>query len=254
MKRRGLAILILLCSVSGCASDPPPRLAAYLGPTTLQVEEPRPQASAARLAGGVESGLVVINDTTAPGSAPALSGDVLDELVRVLRGRLERATPAMKVVKVLRPAGLAPEGNPLPFTEMARREGLDYLLVAIFSSNEMQSPAYLPLGGVRDGAGRGSVRPGYEVVNFARLELALLDGTSGQVILRTDGLAYATLYRLDISLLTNTYPVVFRDQLSNPIYPQESVAYDVLRGVASDEAIKQAVMRFDIAWKQRVAG
>ncbi len=252
MMRRSLAIL-LLCGFQGCASDPPPRLAAYLGPPS-QAEEGRPEAAGARLAEGVELGLVVINDTLAPGSAPALSDEMLDELVRMLRNRLAQRIPAMKVATVLRPASVAPKGDPLSFTEMARSGGLDYLLVAIFSSSEMEAPAYLPLGGIRDGVGDRSVRPGYEVQNYARLELALLDGTSGQVILRTDGLAYATLYLLDISLLTNTYPVVFRDQLSNPIYPQESVAYDVLRGVASDEAIKQAVMRLDIAWKQRVAG
>lgn len=250
MRRRGLAILIVFCSFHGCASDPPPRLEAYLGPIS-QPAEPRPQASAARLAEGVESGLVVINDTTAPGSAPALSGEVLDELVRVLRGRLERAIPAVKVAKVLRPAGMTPDGDPRPFTEMAKKEGLERILLAIFSSTEMESPAYLPLGGIRGGAGGMDARPGYEVRNFARLELALLDGKSGQIILRTDGQAYATLYRLDISLKTNTYPVVYRDQLTAPIFPQESVAYDVLRGVSSDDAIKQALMHFKIDWDRK---
>lgn len=235
-----------------CSSGPPPRLDAYLGPGSFRASE-QPAQVARALEGTTNAGLVVINDTSAAGSAPALSQEVLDELVRVLRGRLAREIPTLSITTVLQPEQVAPADGHSELRGLARDHDVPYLLLVIFSSNEMESPAYLPLLGIHDGPRDQSVRPGYEVQNFARVELALLDGESGEPLLRADGQAWATLYKLGIELQSNAYPVVVRDRLNYPIFPQESVAYDVLRGVAADSAIDQAIMHFKTAWSRTVA-
>ena len=91
---------------------------------------------------------------------------------------------------------------------------------------------------------------GYRAENYARTELAFLDGKTGQPIVTTDGQAWATLERLAVPLESNVYPVVRRAQTQLPIYPNsEADAFETLRWVSGQDAIGQAVMHLGEVWK-----
>ena len=92
---------------------------------------------------------------------------------------------------------------------------------------------------------------GYRAENYARLELALLDGQTGRPVVMTDGQAWATLERLAVPLESNVYPVVRRAQTQPPIYPKsESDAFETLRWVSGQDAIAQAVMHLGEEWNK----
>ncbi len=244
---------VLLVSVlAGCKSGmPPPRMEAYLGPAVEKGEATNIGDVALPGAGG-QTGLIVINDTTAPGSAPALSEETIIGLANVLRHRIEKTVP-LKIVKAVQGDGLTPRQNRGQLLQLAEREGFEYVVLAIFSSTEWEAPTYLSFSGVFNPGGSSDNNPGFETDNFARVELALLHGTGGQVLVQADGQAWATLYRLNVTQKSNVYPVVFRQQQQNPIYPEsDDNAHDVLRGVSADDAMNQALMKFQEAWNQRV--
>ena len=128
---------------------------------------------------------------------------------------------------------------------------MPYLLLAVLSSSEWEVPDRLPLGGFQQGGLRGGELVGYRAENYARLELALLDGQTGRPVVTTDGQAWATLERLAVPLESNVYPVVRRAQTQPPIYPNsEEDAFETLRWVSGQDAIAQAVMHLGGAWEK----
>lgn len=245
--------LLLIGFMGGCQSGPSgpnSRLEAYLGP-------PKDQANMSSSVStllpeeGVEAGLIVINDSSAPTSAPVLSQETFTHMRGLLRNRLMRELP-MTIVKDLTPVQIPPQQNLSPFIKVAEQNGLDYVLVAVLSSEETSYPTYLPFNGiVQQGGGTGN-NPGYETQNFALVELALLDVKESRLVRVADGQAWATLYTLDNQLKSNVYPVVVRAQQVNPIYPESYAnAPDILRAVSADDAIKQALQHFKEAWGQQ---
>lgn len=239
-----VALSLSALVMSGCAQRPLSRMESYLGGSegqgavTVQLE---------RAAGPLKVGLLLINDTRAQGSAPALSEKGKAFLVDRVRERVHAMT-AMRVETVLSAgAELQPQGQEA-LAKLAREAGLPYLLVALFSSAESEVPAYLPLtGDPEQGGSRPSV-PGYEAVNYALAELALIDATSGQVVVRSDGRAWTRLNRLNVPIPSNAYPVIHRSLRPAPIYPPEADAKDILRSLAGDEALEQAVAKLQEAW------
>lgn len=235
----------------GCTSTPS-RMDAYLGPAH---DDQLARSSAARAVSSetpLEAGLIVINDTSDEETAPSLSASMMEMLTNLFAQRLEAAGP-IKVVKTLQTGSVTPQGNLDAFINQAASEGFAYLVVGIISSSEAEIPTYLPLTGFIQGGGRGPTVPGYRARNLSSVEVALVHVPTKQSVLRVEGQAYADLYRLNVPIESNTYPVIYRSQLVNPIFPSETLAHDTLRGVAGDDAIKQAMMHFQQYWKQQLA-
>ena len=241
-------VLIIFASLLlSCSTETPARMNAYLGPSGGQgVSSGQPTLPE----GGIQAGLLVINDTTAPGSAPPLSPENLAILTEGIRVQIMKAVP-ITFVNVIDNPGITPNGDSQQIAALARQAGVSYLMLAILSSNESEVPTYLPINGIIQGGGGPPTTPGYEAENFAIAELALLDGTTGRALVQTHGRAYATLYRLNVPTESNAYPVVVRAQLFNPIFPQGNNAHDTLRGVAADDAIKQSVMHLKTEWNDK---
>jgi hypothetical protein len=239
-----LGISLLSGLFGGCGGWPQARLDAYLG------QQPTLDLSGfADLPGVVQAGLVVINDTTAPDSAPKLSDASFDALAEHVRQQLMHAVPleVVRVVHSSNPATSFP--NFATVLQWGKDQHVDYLVMAVLSSSEIEVPERLPWRGSTLGAiGRGLLL-GYRAENLALAELALVDVRSGQVLARVEGNAWASLERLDVPLESNVYPVVRRNQEDPPIYPEtEEDAHDVMRAVAGNDAVNQAVMHLKEAW------
>lgn len=236
----------------GCTATPS-RMDAYLGPAHDGQLARSSAAQAVSSETPLKAGLIVINDTSAEEAAPSLSASMMEMLTNLFAQRLE-ATGSIKVVKTFPAGTVTPQGNVDAFINQAAGNGFEYLVVGIISSSEAEIPTYLPLSGVIQGGGRGPTVPGYRARNLSRVEVALVHLPTKQSVLRVDGQAYADLYRLNVPIEeSNAFPVIFRSQLVNPIFPSETLAHDTLRGVAGDDAIKQAMMHFRQHWKQRMA-
>ena len=248
-----IAALLLLDSilVSACTTKPPARMDAYVGPTTQQ-EQAMAAESLKALPGPLEVGVLVINDTSAQGSAPALSDKGREFLTDQVRQRIEEKLP-LRLVKVLPATDLASRQDPQLLARLAQEQGVGYLLLAIFSGAESEIPLFLPLDGAPE---QGGARPrvsGFEAINYALAELALLDAKTGQVLIRADGRAWSKLNRLYVPVQSNSYPVIHRSLRIAPIYPKEENAKDMLRGIAGDEALEQAVFHLEMEWPKQNA-
>ena len=121
-------------------------------------------------------------------------------------------------------------------------------MVAVFSSAESEVFAYLPLTGDPEQGGTRPLVPGFEAHNYALAELALVRIDNGTTLHRSDGRAWARLNRLNTPLDSNAYPVIHRSGRVAPIYPTEENAKDILRSIAGDEALEQAVMHMQESW------
>ncbi len=241
--------LLVFFSGGGCSIDnTPKRLPAYLTPvpvskatTVAKVPLPTTKISAV---------LVVINDHGFQKSAPALKPGTLQVLGEHLQSVLEKQVP-IQLVTVVYPEALQPTGSSDQFVSLAKEQGVPYLLLAILSSSELEVSDRFPLGGSLQGGGGRGWLVGYRAENYARLELALLDAQTGQLVVNTDGQAWAVLERLAVPMESNVYPVVRRAQTQAPIYPNsEEDAFETLRWVSGQDAIAQAVMHLEEAWKK----
>ncbi len=242
-------ILLSSSLVLGCSMAPQPRLESYLGPFPQEKQVSGPVVPSGHT---LAAGLVVINDTGDPESAPALSPQALAFLTDRVRQQIEHSVP-VQVVKVLSPVGVAPEPNTSQFVRLGQQEGVEYLVLAIFSSAEREVAAKLPLtGDPEQGGGRPFVT-GYEALNFALAELALIDAKTGLPMVQAQGRAWSRLNRLYVPIKSNAYPVIHRSLRVAPIYPKEENAKDVLRSIAGDEALEQALMHLQEAWRVKPA-
>ena len=238
----------LLCvSLVGCSTGwPQARLAHFLGPVPA-LDTPSQEISKARIE---KAGLVVINDTSAKGDAPELSKKSFDSLKNYVQGKLTKAVD-IDLVSLnssnMLPTALTRES----LLKLGQSQGLNYVVLVILSSTEIEVPDRLPVQGPQNAGGLLGELQGYRAQNYALAELALLDVQSRDVLLRANGQSWASLERLFVPLKSRLYPVVRRNLEVPPIYPtSEAVAHDVMRAVASSEAIDQAVMHFQESWNQ----
>ena len=243
----GLVVLVLgnACSFE----NSPKRLPAYLTPFSAAGDVATTSHSLPQ--GDVTGALVVVNDSGFEKSAPGLQPGTLQHLGEYLQEDIHKQLP-IQLSSVVYPEGLQPNGSADQFIQLAKEQGVPYLLLAVLSSSEWEVPDRLPLGGFTQGTGlRGGGLVGYRAENYARVELALLDGQTGRSIVTTDGQAWATLERLAVPLESNVYPVVRRAQTQPPIYPKsEADAFETLRWVSGQDAIAQAVMHLEEEWKK----
>ena len=187
-----LVTAVLSCGallLSACSQQPLSRINQYVG-------GPGDSASLAASAqpvsnsGPISAGLVLINDTSASGAATVLSDKARAFLTQQVRERVEGATP-IRIAQVLTVASASQTQGPEGLAKLAREQGLTHLLVAVFSSDESEIPTYLPLTGDPEQGGSRPGVPGFEAVNYALAELALVDSRNGQVVARADGRAWA---------------------------------------------------------------
>jgi len=198
----------------------------------------------------ITAGLLVINDTSFAHSAPQLSKESFDSIQAHVQARLLH-DGSMTLVQMDSSSASDSPVQLDSLLQMARDQHLAYLVLAVVSSTEIETPERLPLGGFFNRGGMQGFLNGFRAENFALAELVLLDVGTGQALLQSDGQAWASLERLAVPLESNVYPVVRRDLEIPPIYPtSEENAHDVLRAVASSEAIDQAVMHFSESWKK----
>lgn len=243
-------LLVSAAGFSGCSfENTPKRLMAYLPPSVSQAQAHT--SVSAIPADRVTAILVVLNDTNFEKSAPALRQGTLEHLGEHLKAELEKQLP-LQFSSVTYPEGLSPQGSSQAFVQLAKAQQVPYVMVGLLSSSEWEVFDRLPMQGMQQGGGmRGGGMPGYRAENYARMELALLDGQTGYPVMTTDGQAWATLERLVVPLQSNVYPVVRRDLTQPPIYPNsEGEAYETLRWVSGQGAIAQAVMHFEQVWKK----
>jgi hypothetical protein len=242
-----VALSMSVAIMSGCAQRPLPLMGTYLGGSAGQGGSDLAVVQPEQAAGPFNVGLMLINDTNAQGSAPALSEKGKAFLTDRVRERVQSMT-AIHVQTILSlGAGTPPHGQ-AALAKIAKESGQPYLLVALFSSAESEVPAYLPITGDPEQGGSRPTVPGYEAVNYALAELALIDAATGRVVAQSDGRAWTRLNRLNVPLASNAYPVIHRSLRPAPIYPPEADAKDILRSMAGDEALEQAVVRLQEAW------
>lgn len=245
MKARTVFILVGLSAslLSGCLHSAPPRLEHYVGPpgqTAMLASESGSQA--------IESALLVLNDFSAKGSAPPLSTAGLRFVTAQTRQRLEESLP-VKGIKVI-PSSSASQPGLLPLQQIAQEQGVEYVLVAVFSGTEIETADQLPLGGQQEGGGALGKVSGYSTSNHALVELALIHAKTGRSVIRAEGRAYATLDGLSSGASSNVYPVIRRSGRMARIFPpsDKDQAHDVLRSIAGDEALEQAVYHMKLDW------
>ncbi len=245
MRLRPIILGILGLVFGGCGEWPQARLDAYLG----QQPETGISAVGELPKGQIHSGLWVFNDTGAPGSAPKLSEAAFADLTEYVRQQLMHAVP-IKVERVVDSSGLGV--SPPDFAAVLQRakdQHVDYLVMAILSSTEIEVPERFPWRGSTLGAIARGLTFGYRAENLALAELALINVRTGHVLARVEGNAWASLDRLDPPIESNEYPVVRRNLEDPPIYPEtEADAHDVMRAVAAGDAIDQAVLHLKEVW------
>lgn len=241
--------LLVFLSGGGCSIDnTPKRLSAYLTPVPVSKATNAPKVPIPTT--NVSAVLVVINDHGFQQSAPALKPGTLQVLGEYLKSVLEEQLP-IQLEKVIFPQVLQPTGSSDQFMSLAKEQGVPYLLLAIVSSSEWEVSDRFPLGGSLQGGGGRGWLVGFRAENYARVELALLDAQTGKLVVSADGQAWAVLERLAVPLESNVYPVVRRDLTQAPIYPHtEEDAFETLRWVSGQDAIGQAVMHLEEAWKK----
>ena len=234
----------------GCSSETTPkRLSLYLPAPSVAVQAPGHGSVFSRVP--IQAVLVILNDTGFQRSAPGLRTGTLQHLGERLKGELETQLP-LQISSVIYPEPIALNGSAPSFSAMAKEQGVPYILVAVLSSSEVEVFERLPLQGTQQGGGLRSMGlPGYRAENYARMELAMVDGQTGQAVVTTDGQAWAVLERLEVPLASNVYPVVRRGQTQPPIYPNnEEDAYETLRWVSGQDALAQAVMHLEAVWRK----
>jgi len=246
-----VTLLLHAFLLAGCSQTPIARMDSYLGLST-QGTPAITSAPVDKSSGPFDVGLLVINDISAQDSAPALSDKARAFLTDQVQRRVETAVP-IRIVTVLAGTEAALSHDSQRLRQFAQERAVPYLLLALFSSAESEVPTYLGLGGSPEqGGGRPNV-PGFEANNYALAELALLNVATGQLVARADGRAWSQLLRLYVPIKSNVYPVVHRSLRTAPIYPPEDQAKDVLRSIAGDEALEQAVMHLQESWAKRSA-
>ena len=247
-------IVSVLTSVSflGCSMDnSPKRLGAYLPQPAGQTGSPVHTRIPVAEVSGV---LVVLNDSGFEKSAPELRRGTLENLGEHLKTEIQKQLP-IQLSAVVYPEDWQANGSADQFIQLAKSHNVPYLLLAVLSSSEWEVFDRLPMQGNQGGGGMRSMGlAGYRAENYARMELALVDGQTGQPVVSTDGQAWATLERLAVPLQSNIYPVVRRALTQPPIYPNsEGEAYETLRWVSGQDAIAQAVMHLEELWRKSPA-
>lgn len=243
-KRRYSVPLLGMLLLMGCATaSPPSRLIHYVH-TSSSVES---ASQALPVPRPVRTALVVLGDSSAPEAAPSLPEEAQDRMVETLRGRINQGFPILieRVVNL----GELPEGMATPnWIDVAKQQGVDYLLVVVLSSTEQEYPVSLFLGWTTHR------QPGFRRDNWSLAEAALLDGRTGELLLHAEGRAWATLDSPTAPGISQWYPVIYlrpQDPERRIWPPTYQGAPLTLRVVSMDQAAKRLAGNLQRAWVEQ---
>lgn len=229
----------------GCATaSPPSRLEQYVLTPTATAESASPRLPVSR---PVRAVLVVLADQSAPDSAPALPGEAQQRLADMLGSQINQGFPIQleRAVNL----GEVPAGTVHPdWVEVARREGVDYVLVVVLSSTEQEYPTSLFLGWVTHR------QPGFRRDNWSLAEAALVDGRTGEQLLHAEGRAMATLDSPTAPGISQWYPVIYlrpQDPERRIWPPTYEGAPLTLRVVSMEQAAKRLAGNLQRAWVEQ---
>lgn len=236
-----IGVGLFLCLVLGCSIQQPSRIDAYLSPSPLRATGMTPMPRPSKV-GGLNAGLLVINDTTAESSAPPLSSQGLHVFTDQTRMQVSQAVP-INLTKMLPSTAIKANGQTEQFIRASREAGVEYLVLVVISSTEMESPATFAIE-----VGSESFA-GTSTQNYSLVEIGLLDGRTGAVLVRAEARERATLKRLNNEFVTSHYPMITRDGGVRLPWWQIRDQHDALRVASGVEALTEAVQRFEKAWE-----
>jgi hypothetical protein len=231
--------------LTACASTVPPnRLETYLGPSpeqdaTAPVLPDRP----------FRAGHLFVVDRAAPDAAPPPPDEALNRIKEQIVSQLDSFL-GIVIDKDLPAEGVKPDGKTDRLIELGRQHGVDYLVLTVFSSTEIEYPIYVPLGWT------SHVQPGFRLDNWSLFESALLDVKTGRTLLRAEGRGWATLDSPTVPGINQWYPVVYNRQQGLPTarryWPATfEGARNTLRVVSMDDAVKRVMTQLQDAWIQK---
>ncbi len=214
--------MVSLFLVAACNTSQSGRMGAYLGAELSQMAAPsgRPVRLPAE---GFRAGLLVINDTTGPDSAPPLSAPRRALMENVVRESLERSLP-IQVVAMLPASQISGVMGPARLRELGWMFEIEYMVLALLSSQDAEEPTHLGQSYMM------TQMPGVTFVNRAVMEIALLDVKGGTLLAYAAGRGTEMLDELDVPL--------GRD------LPSKSDTRDIVRVNAGKHALDRATADF----------
>jgi hypothetical protein len=220
-------------------------MAAYLGPPALtdgQTEPALPERP-------FTAGLVFLADVSAPDAAPLPPDEALNRVREDIQTQLgiylniiiEKEVPA---------DGIKPGGDTSQFAELGRKHGLDYLVLVLFSSTEVEYPIYVFLGWT------SHMQPGFRLDNWSLFEVALLDVKTGRTLLHAEGRGWFTLDSPTAPGINQWYPVIYQRQQGLATArrywpPTFAGSRNTLRVVSMNEAVKHLLVKVQDAWIEK---
>lgn len=230
--------------VMGCAATTPPsRLSQYVG-AVRTAESASPGLPVSR---PVRAALVVLADKSAPESAPSLPEEAQERLVQMLREQINQGFPI--VIDQVVNLGEIPVGTTPPnWTEVARQQGVEYIVVVVLSNTEQEYPVSLFLGWTTHR------QPGFRRDNWSLAEAALVDGRTGGQLLCAEGRAMATLDSPTAPGISQWYPVIYlrpQDPERRIWPPTYEGAPLTLRVVSMEQAAKRLAGNLQRAWVEQ---
>lgn len=233
-----LAVTLML---AGCvAASPPSRLNRYVA-TAATSEEGVSRLPVSR---PVTTVLVILNDRSDRESAPGFPEDAQARVADTLAAEMDRAYPIV-IARVVTVGDVSEAGTAPDWREIAKQQGVDYLVVAVLSSTEQEYPISLFLGWTTHR------QPGLRRDNWSLAEAALVDGRTGRRLLHAEGRAMATLDRPTAPGISQWYPVIYlrpQDPERRIWPPTYEGAPLTLRLVAMEQAIMRLAGNLQRAW------
>lgn len=227
----------------GCAAtNPPSRLGQYISEalSTKSIDRGLPASRPVRAV------LVVLADRSASEAAPGIPEQAQDRLADTLRERINRGFPIL-IERVVNLGEVSTSTAP-SWTEVARQQGVEYVVVVVLSSTEQEYPVSLFLGWTTHR------QPGFRRDNWSLAEAALIDGRTGDLLLRAEGRAMATLDSPTAPGIDQWYPVIYL----RPQDPERRIwpsSYEgaplTLRVVSMERAANRLAGNLQRAWVDR---
>ena len=239
---RACSLMMIVLVLVGCAAGTPPsRLGQYVSVASTEGAAQRLPTSRP-----VRAALVVLADRPAPESPAVIPEAAQDRLAGMLGELISQGFP-LRIERVVN-LGEVPVGSTPDWTEMARQQGVEYLVLVVLSNTEQEYPVSLFLGWTTHR------QPGFRRDNWSLAEAALVDGRTGEVLLTAEGRAMATLDSPTAPGINQWYPVIYlrpQDPERRIWPPTYEGAPLTLRVVSMEHAVKRLAGNLQRAWVER---
>ena len=242
--RRWSVLLLCVLWLMGCATPTPPsRLTKYVG-LIAAPDSANPALPATR---PVRAALFVLTDRSAPDAPPAMPVEAQQRLAETLGHRMNQGFP-ISIEGVVNLGEVPIKKGPPDWVEIARQQGVDYVVVVVLSNTEQEYPASLFLGWTTHR------QPGFRRDNWSLAEAALIDGRTGRPLLHAEGRAMATLDSPTAPGISQWYPVIYlrpQDPERRIWPPTYEGAPTTLRVVSMEQAAKRLAGNLQRAWVEQ---